>query len=71
MTHATCRLTARNRDQLWNPTLCNRVWATFFTTVCVCVSVCEQFCADSCEAQAWSAACVLEVLYDLEQMTAK
>ena len=34
MTHATCRLTAKNRDQLRNPTLGNRVWATFtfFTT---------------------------------------
>ena len=29
MTHVTCRLTAKNRDQLRNPTLCNRVWATF------------------------------------------
>jgi len=29
MTHATCRLIAKNRDQLRNPTLCNRVWATF------------------------------------------
>jgi len=29
MTHITCRLTAKNRDQLWNPTLGNRVWATF------------------------------------------
>jgi len=28
MTHITCRLTAKNRDQLWNPTLCNRVWDT-------------------------------------------
>ena len=35
MTHVTCRLTAKNRDQLWNPTLGNRVWATFtfFTVV--------------------------------------
>ena len=31
MTHVTCRLTAKNRDQLQNPTLGNRVWATFFT----------------------------------------
>ena len=31
MTHVTCRLTAKNRDQLRNPTLGNRVWATFFT----------------------------------------
>jgi len=29
MTHVTCRLTAKNRDQLRNPTLYNRVWATF------------------------------------------
>jgi len=29
MTHLTCRLTAKNRDQLRNPTLGNRVWATF------------------------------------------
>ena len=35
MTHVTCRLTAMNRDQLQNPTLCNQVWATFtfFTTI--------------------------------------
>ena len=26
MTHVTCRLTAKNRDQLQNPTLGNRVW---------------------------------------------
>ena len=29
MTHVTRRLTAKNRDQLRNPTLGNRVWATF------------------------------------------
>ena len=29
MTHVTCRLTARNWDQLRSPTLSNRVWATF------------------------------------------
>ena len=29
MTHVTCKLTAKNRDQLRNPTLGNRVWATF------------------------------------------
>jgi len=37
MTHVTCRLTAKNRNQLGNPTLGNtcRVWATFtfFTLV--------------------------------------
>ena len=29
MTQITCRLAAKNRDQLRNPTLGNRVWATF------------------------------------------
>ena len=29
MTHVTCRLTAKNQDQLRNPTLGNQVWATF------------------------------------------
>ena len=29
MTHVTCRLTAKNRDQLQNPTPGNRVWASF------------------------------------------
>jgi len=29
MTHVAGRLTAKNRDQLRNPTLGNRVWATF------------------------------------------
>ena len=29
MVHVTCRLTAKNQDQLRNPTLGNRVWATF------------------------------------------
>ena len=29
MTHITGRLTAKNRDQLRNPTLGSRVWATF------------------------------------------
>jgi len=29
MTHITCRLTAKKRDQLRNPTVGNRVWATF------------------------------------------
>jgi len=28
MTHITCRLIAKNRDQLRDPTLGNRVWAT-------------------------------------------
>ena len=35
MIHVTCRLTAKNQDQLRNPTLGNRAWATFtFFIVC-------------------------------------
>jgi len=30
VTHVTCRLTVKNRDQLRNPTLGNRVWAIFY-----------------------------------------
>jgi len=41
MTQVTCRLTAKNRDQLQNPMLSNRVWATFFN-----ISVCN-FAHDS------------------------
>jgi len=29
MTRITCRLTAKDRDQLRNPTLGNQVWTTF------------------------------------------
>ena len=36
MTHVTCRLTAKNRDQLRKPTLCNRVWATFLPCIYSC-----------------------------------
>ena len=36
MTHVTCRLTAKNRNQLLNPTVGNRVWATFFTFLVAC-----------------------------------
>jgi len=36
MTHVNCMLTAKNRDQLRNPILGNRVWATFtFFTVMI------------------------------------
>ena len=39
MTYVTWRLTAKNRDQLPNPTLGNWVWATFtfFTLSCACL----------------------------------
>jgi len=50
MTHVTCRLTAKNRDQLRNPTLGNRVWASFFVgkvkyiAVRMSVSPCVPLC---------------------------
>jgi len=39
MTHVTCRQTAKYRDQLQNPTLGNRVWATFFLDLEIAVYV--------------------------------
>jgi len=40
MTDVTCRLTAKKRDQLRNPSLGNRVWATFtFTSFYVNISI--------------------------------
>jgi len=39
MTHVTCKLTAKNRDRLRNPTLGNRVWATFLNYCVKQVSV--------------------------------
>ena len=36
MTHVTCRLTAKNPDQLRNPTLGNQVWATILFTLLPC-----------------------------------
>jgi len=39
MTYATCRLTAKNRDQLPDPMFGNRVWATFTFLCYVCVRV--------------------------------
>jgi len=45
MIHVTCRLSAKNWDQLRNPTLGNRVWATFtfflHRTRAISTSVCH------------------------------
>ena len=38
MTHVTCRLTVKNRDQLRNPVLGNRVWATFLSYFARCMT---------------------------------
>ena len=43
MTHGTCRLTAKNRDQLRNRTLGNRVWATFTFQSLNCVARSHSF----------------------------
>ena len=41
MTHVNCRLTAKNRDQLRNPTLGNRAWVTFtfYLLPCRCCAI--------------------------------
>jgi len=36
MTHVTCGLTAKNQDQLRNPTLGNPAWATFNFFISLC-----------------------------------
>jgi len=41
MTHITCRLTAKNLDQLQNRTLGNRVLATFTFTFTYCNDLCQ------------------------------
>jgi len=43
MTHVTCRLTAKNRDQLRNSTLVNRVWATFNLFLFITINKCEVY----------------------------
>jgi len=50
MTHATCRLTAKNRDQLRNPTLGNRVWDTYTSTFTIAfwVETIRIPCAEGC-----------------------
>jgi len=40
MTHITCRLTAKNRDQLRNPTLDNRVYGLPLPFTCICRQRC-------------------------------
>ena len=56
MTHATCRLSAKNRDQLWNPTLGNRSWAAFIFYL-YCSSNDTHFC--------WSALYLNELNFGL------
>ena len=67
MTYVTCRLTAKNRDQLRNPTLGNRVWATFsfFTGAqqqcrrsTALSSKCEHCCVLICDRQRMEETCL-------------
>jgi len=50
MTHVTRRLTAKNRDQLRNPTLGNRVWDTFTFYLLTALQQCVYSVADSEDA---------------------
>jgi len=69
MTRTTCRLTAKNRDQLQNPTLGNQVWATFtfFIVFVKCMALtntggtsCDgDFCLDL--LLVWQSVCVIVV----------
>jgi len=43
MTHVTYGLTAKGRDQLRNPTLGNRVWATFILYFFTNVSITQTY----------------------------
>jgi len=54
MNHVTCRLTAKNRDQLRNPTLGNGVWATF-TLYLLPLALANLLTADCCIARSNSA----------------
>jgi len=40
----TCRLTTKNRDQLRNPMLGNRVWATFASYLLLLIYACQHLC---------------------------
>ena len=68
MTHVTCRLTAKNRDQLRNPTLGNRVWATFtfFSHTQACSRLlhggAEEPCCSQSQRVGWSGCGVSRVL---------
>jgi len=52
MTHITSRLTAKNRDQLRDPTLCNRVWATFTFLLTYLVPICSANRLTTCRVSA-------------------
>jgi len=55
--YVTCRLTAKNRDQLLNPTFGNRVWATFTFLFYCPVVVCQLLGLRHCVVQVWTVRC--------------
>jgi len=56
MTYVNCRLTAKNQDQLRNPMLGNRVWATFtFLSVPASKSVCQSVWIWHTSTASWGA----------------
>jgi len=67
MTHVTCRLTAKNRNQLRNPTLGNRVWATFAflsalrmrSTVAFKLRIRCEFCFKPVQSDSLKSACII------------
>ena len=75
MTHVTCRLTAKNRDQLRNPTLGNRVWATFTfnNKVKYLVIYLSYVFGLSCEAERETreAYCFVYFVYSLEKFASR
>ena len=57
MTHVACRLTAKNRDQLRNHTLGNRVWATFTFLNSIPVAIKDDTDKTvNCDEKLWSTA---------------
>jgi len=72
MTHVTCRLTAKYRDQLLNPTLGNRVWATFtFYLLCINLFVCcivVKVLSVFCSVSSFYVICTLLFLAALQDM---
>ena len=58
MTHVTCRLTAKNRDRLRNPTLGNRVWATFTLFTLRSVGCEVVLCARACVRAVCMCVCI-------------
>jgi len=51
--YVTCRLTAKNRDQLRNPTAGNRVWATFFTLTTALTAAASAAAAAAADAKTY------------------